>query len=258
MAPVKPTSFTATANRVEKFDGAIVFEWGQPENPEECLHARVFMRPVKGIYKKHMEAGTKPPIHFHRHQYESFEVVGAGDLTCEIDGVQHRVRKGDPAVWIQPYANHVVYGTPGVEQPEIEMIVRSRDNRLMGRKNKEPSEFLLDKMFFENWYGYQEEVYQGKNKFDIIQILSTFDAGDTYMTLPRWVPFRHTVSVAAGIVLGRWIGGLLGYQPFLPEWTSDWQLACERMNRVWTQRRFADMEAQETARIRFSGLGSSN
>jgi hypothetical protein len=78
------------------------------------------------------------------------------------------------------------------------------------------------------------------------------------MTLPRWVPFRRTVSVAAGIVLGRWIGGLLGYQPFLPEWTSDWQLACERMNKVWSQRRFADMEAQETARIRFSGLGSSN
>jgi hypothetical protein len=32
-----------------RFDGAIVFEWGQPENPEEGLHARVFMRPVKGI-----------------------------------------------------------------------------------------------------------------------------------------------------------------------------------------------------------------
>lgn len=51
--------------------------------------------------------------------------MGAGDLTCEIDGVQHRVRKGDPQVWIQSYAKHVIYGTPGVEQPEIELIVQS-------------------------------------------------------------------------------------------------------------------------------------
>jgi hypothetical protein len=63
-----------------------------------------------------MEAGTKPPIHFHRHQYESFEVVGAGDLTCETDGVQHRVRKGDPAVWIQPYCR---YGSTGNGQDSI-------------------------------------------------------------------------------------------------------------------------------------------
>lgn len=72
--------------------------------------------------------------------------MGAGDLTCEIDGVQHRVRKGDPEVWIQSYAKHDIYGTPGVEQPEIELIVQSRDDRLMGRNNKQPSGLLLDRI----------------------------------------------------------------------------------------------------------------
>lgn len=79
-----------------------------------------------------------------------------------------------------------------------------------------------------------------------------FDAGDTYPSLPRWVPFRTTVGVILGVVLGRWIGGLLGYQPFFPEWTSDWQLACNRMERNWTQRRFAVRDAQEKARARLA------
>lgn len=134
------------------------------------------MRPSKGIYKKHLENGTKPPVHFHRHQYESFEVIGAGDFTVEIDGVQHRIRKGDPPAVVPPYRHHVVYGTPGVEQAEVDFILSSKDDRNKDDKKKDADalrqQYLLDRMFFENWYGYQEEVFQGKTKFDFIQILS--------------------------------------------------------------------------------------
>jgi hypothetical protein len=66
-----------------------------------------------------------------------------------------------------------------------------------------------------------------------------FDAGDSYLTLPWWVPFRSTVSLILGVVVGRWIGGLLGYQPFFQEWTTDWDEACRKMETSLCQRRFA-------------------
>lgn len=68
-----------------------------------------------------------------------------------------------------------------------------------------------------------------------------FDAGGTYLSLPWWVPFGRTVSMVLGTVLGRWIGsGVLGYQPFYRKWTSDWELACQKMEASIFQRRFAD------------------
>ena len=67
-----------------------------------------------------------------------------------------------------------------------------------------------------------------------------FDAGGSYMTLPWWVPFRGRVSQLAGIVIGRWLGGIAGYQPFYRKWSDDWQLACEKMETCVFLRRFAD------------------
>lgn len=72
-----------------------------------------------------------------------------------------------------------------------------------------------------------------------------FDAGDTYLTLPWWVPFRCTVAILLGIIVGRWLGGLLGYQPFFPEWTTEWSLACQVMEKTWTQKQYAQRDAQE-------------
>ena len=56
-----------------------------------------------------------------------------------------------------------------------------------------------------------------------------WDSGDSYLSPPSWVPFGKTISKITAIVMGRWIGGLLGYQPYFQKWTSDWSLACERM-----------------------------
>lgn len=72
-----------------------------------------------------------------------------------------------------------------------------------------------------------------------------FDAGGSYLSLPRWVPFSRTVALVLGVVIGRWVGGLLGYQPFYQKWTSDWPLACEKMSRSVFQRRFSDRAHSE-------------
>jgi hypothetical protein len=66
-----------------------------------------------------------------------------------------------------------------------------------------------------------------------------FDAGGSYLSLPTWIPFSRTLARALGIVMGRWVGSLLGYQPYYRQWSTDWGLACERMRSSIFQRRFA-------------------
>jgi hypothetical protein len=78
-----------------------------------------------------------------------------------------------------------------------------------------------------------------------------FDAGDSYLSPPWWIPFRGFVGLWVGIIVGRWIGSLLGYAPFYPEWTTDWQAACDHMEKSWFHRRFVDRNAQEKAKARF-------
>lgn len=39
------------------------------------------------------------------------------------------------------------------------------------------------------------------------------------------------------VVIGRWIGGLLGYKPFFKEYTTDWDFAVAKMKaNFWTRR----------------------
>lgn len=59
------------------------------------------------------------------------------------------------------------------------------------------------------------------------------------MVAPKWVPFRRQLAYYGGIILGRWIGGLLGYQPFYREYTTDWDFAVAKMEGSFFQRRFA-------------------
>lgn len=84
-----------------------------------------------------------------------------------------------------------------------------------------------------------------------------FDAGDTYLSPPWWIPFRSYIGLFLGIVIGRWIGSLLGYAPFYPEWTTDWQAACDQMEKNWFQRRFAKRDAQDKCRRRMEKVNGN-
>jgi hypothetical protein len=50
------------------------------------------------------------------------------------------------------------------------------------------------------------------------------------------MPFRRTVGYWAQIVVGRWLGGLLGYKPFYREYTTDWDYAVAKMKSSFFQR----------------------
>ncbi|KAH6844662.1 hypothetical protein B0I37DRAFT_166577 [Chaetomium sp. MPI-CAGE-AT-0009] len=174
----------------------------------------------------------KPPTHFHPYQEEYITIL-QGALGVELEGVEHLLRPGDAEFVIGRGVNHRLC-FPSGEDSSAEPI------RFYVSGERTATAFSLDLTFFENWYGYQEEVVVQGKKLDMIQLLSVWDAGDSYLTLPWWVPFRSTVSLVMGVVVGRWIGGLLGYQPFHRCWTTDWDLACAKMETSVFQRRFAD------------------
>ncbi|KGO43992.1 Cupin 2, conserved barrel [Penicillium expansum] len=216
MAPCKPRTFTAGQDPLTKFDGAIsVRNLPRPTDRFFLFHG--IMRPSRGIYAKLIATGQKPPTHFHPSQWEFFRVL-RGNLTIEFNG----------ELAVPPYTHHVIYGTPGTEMNEVEFIVSASDPAA-----EEEGATMMDQPFFENWYGYQEDVFQRGEKLDFVQVLSMFEAGGTYLS-PPWP-------------VDRWAAG------FYPEWTTDWEAACELMQQSRFQRRFADPQAQQRAQERFRG-----
>ncbi|RJE27104.1 hypothetical protein PHISCL_00571 [Aspergillus sclerotialis] len=180
----------------------------------------------------------KPPLHFHPFQEEYIQVL-QGQLCVEDD--QHGARILTPAdgeICIKPWVQHRLYppirpGTEGADPvtTPIRFILAGQDTAEV---------FRLDLIFFENWYAYQDETVAKGRGMSLVQVMSMFDAGGSYLSLPQWVPFNRTLAVVLGIIIGRWIGGMLGYQPFYKHWTSDWSLACKKMAQSVFQRRFAD------------------
>lgn len=54
------------------------------------------------------------------------------------------------------------------------------------------------------------------------------------------MPFRRFIGYWGSVILGRWIGGLLGYKPFFREYTTDWDYAVAKMKGSWFQRHLAE------------------
>ena len=43
------------------------------------------------------------------------------------------------------------------------------------------------------------------------------------------------------MIVGRWFGGLLGYQPFYREYTTDWEFAVVKMQSTWFYRKNVEL-----------------
>ncbi|KAI5919048.1 hypothetical protein F4810DRAFT_527633 [Camillea tinctor] len=186
-------------------------------------------------------AALKPPLHFHPWQEEYIEVV-EGRLAVEVEGVERVLAPEDGEVCVKPWAHHRLYSpvTEVKDKAEGEGEGEGDKTRFLLSGQDTDAMFRLDTVFFENWYGYQDRIVVAGEKPNLVQVLSMFDAGGSYLSLPNWVPFGRTLSRVIGIVVGRWIGGLLGYQPFYKKWTNNWDLACRKMEMSIFQRRFAD------------------
>ncbi|KAI1775118.1 hypothetical protein F4818DRAFT_417886 [Hypoxylon cercidicola] len=164
---------------------------------------------------------AKPPLHFHPYQEEYIQVI-EGALIIEVEGGQHILRREDGEFRIAPWAVHRLYTPP-------EETTRSNTVRFVASGGKTREAFGMDLLFFENWYKYQDESMRNGGRIDLIQAMCTFDAGGSYMTPPWYFPCRKTLSRMAGVVIGRWLGALLGYRPFHREWSTDWSSGKAKM-----------------------------
>ncbi|KAI1174403.1 hypothetical protein F4777DRAFT_383957 [Nemania sp. FL0916] len=190
-------------------------------------------------------ASQKPPLHFHPYQEEYVEVL-EGRLAVEVEGVEHVLSPADGEFSLKPWCNHRLYSPV----TDVHEQTKGYDDGWDGEKTvfllsgEDTDEmFRLDTVFFENWYAYQDLIVVNGEKIDLVQVMSMFDAGGSYLSLPTWIPFSRTIARAMGIVVGRWVGGVLGYQPFFKKWTTDWDLACRKMEMSIFHRRFSDRKA---------------
>ncbi|OJI85580.1 hypothetical protein ASPTUDRAFT_145339 [Aspergillus tubingensis CBS 134.48] len=190
---------------------------------------------------------VKPPKHFHPHQEEYIEVL-EGELCVDVGNQQYTLTPQSGRFRIRPWVNHRLYPPliPAQQRSNDDMTSSGGDGiiRFLLSGQDTVKTFKLDLLFFMNWYGYQEETVVVGKSVDIIQVMSMFDAGGSYLSLPEWVPFGSVVAMGMGFTLGRWLGSLIGYQPYHRKWTrsSDWDLACDRMEKTLFQRQFAIRE----------------
>ncbi|KAH8166649.1 hypothetical protein CIB48_g1609 [Xylaria polymorpha] len=214
--------------RVEVLDGAVCARL--LHLPDRSFTIEATLDLVKG----ERFFGQKPPLHFH--VQEEYIECTQGKLGLDLGGTEYVLTAGDGRFDIRPYVDHRSYPLPLSRQDSGVTTVK-----FLLSAEKTEAVFELNPVFFENWYHYQDEVVARGGRVDLVQVFCTFDAGGTYVSFPRWVPFGQTISIALGVVVGRWLGsGLLGYQPFYRKWSTDWDLACRKMETSIFQRRFSD------------------
>lgn len=174
-------------------------------------------------------ASRKAPLHFHPYQEEYVKVL-EGALCVQIQGKARTVQPEDGTIRIPPWANHNIYPPKDGKFEKTKVLLWA---------DQTAETFKLDLIFFTNWYGIQDEILLEGKGVNLLQVMSTFDAGGSYLSLPSWIPFGQYIAMALGVILGRWVGGMIGIQPYYQKWTTDWNTACERMEKSYFQRRFA-------------------
>ncbi|MCJ1383195.1 hypothetical protein MMC17_006308 [Xylographa soralifera] len=107
--------------------------------------------------------GKKPPLHFHPHQEEYMQVL-EGHLCVEVDGKEMVLDPKDGEISVKPWINHRLYPPPDFGGTSIIKFL------LSGQSTMEL--FRLDLTFFENWYGYQDEIVLTGKTMNIIQVMS--------------------------------------------------------------------------------------
>ncbi|KAI8622919.1 hypothetical protein F5Y19DRAFT_30193 [Xylariaceae sp. FL1651] len=225
-SPVSEMTYSELGPVVKVFNDAVIGR--QLSHPDRSFTLEIELDLVKGgdLFNR------KPPTHFH--VQEEYIQALEGKLGLEIEGKEIVLTPKDGIYIIYPFVNHRSYPLSVARQNGGNIV------RFLLSGEKTSRAFELSPVFFENWYKYQNEVVVNGAPISLIQLLSTFDAGGSYLSFPRWVPFGQQISRILGVVVGRWIGGLLGYQPFYQKWTTDWELACKKMETSLTQRRFAN------------------
>ncbi|KAF2868135.1 hypothetical protein BDV95DRAFT_580310 [Massariosphaeria phaeospora] len=202
--PPRPKTVTAGQDPVVVFDGAM----SSKRLPHE---SRIFnLELTFDDHHPHLlkTREQEPPEHFHYFQDEFIQVL-EGSVIHPFGKERLLLTPADGEVCIPPYVrNNLIPGPLSEDQ---------KTTRFLLSGPAADSNYMLDLIFYENYYRYLDQAVSGNESIDLIQVLSMFDAGASGLCLPWWIPFNMTISRVLGIVVGRWLGGLLSYQPYYKE-----------------------------------------
>ncbi|KAJ5658155.1 uncharacterized protein N7484_001804 [Penicillium longicatenatum] len=239
-----PITISAGQNPLVQFDGKIQTQFLEPP-PGTAFQ---IMQTYKALKKEDRSGAYRgPPPHFHVHQTERFKVL-KGRIGVEINEEVRILRPGDE-VAVCPAGNihRFFVDTGDVSLTDQEKKDWDGESILMVNATDSGKDFVLDRIFLENWYGIRVDSFKFGNKIDFIQQCCTFDGGDHYLPFPSNLPnfiskpwsvwIRTFLGYWITILVGRWVGGLLGYQPYYREYTTDWELAVAKMSQTWFYRK---------------------
>lgn len=86
-----------------------------------------------------------------------------GSLTVEADGVETTITKESGVFTVKPWTNHRLYPPPVSDEPTTKFILSGTDSE---------ESYKLDGVFFQNWYGYQDQVVLLGESIDLLQVMS--------------------------------------------------------------------------------------
>ncbi|KAL8792096.1 MAG: hypothetical protein Q9195_005271 [Heterodermia aff. obscurata] len=236
MAPFVPYHTSAGQSTITNFGGVLITEFLEPP-PGRCfLFRQTYKHDLTGTIppnlRKLLDGPNRPQgplLHFHQFQTEYFRVE-AGLMGIEVNGATRSVTRDDGEISVKAGSIHRFFIHP--DSPGDMTVYLSASDAGM--------DYQLDRIFFENWYGYWHDALLHDGGLSLLQYLAIQDGGDAYTPAPAWVPFRRTVGYWTCVILGRWIGGLLGYKPFFKEYTTDWDYAVMKMKGSFFQRHLVE------------------
>ncbi|GAA5825277.1 hypothetical protein JCM11251_006915 [Rhodosporidiobolus azoricus] len=176
------------------FGGAMVL-WSE-ETPEGRFVSRHLFKGDSPHTNKGKESIATPPLHYHIYQTETLEVL-SGKMCYILSGKEDVAKKGDKIVL-----------PPGPENAHTFWRSTEDDEDLMmaATVSGGPNEGFCDE-FISNFYGYLSSVTMAGQSPSLFQMLHFLDDADVVLADP---PFG--LGRVLNVVLGRWLGSLLGYK----------------------------------------------
>ncbi|KAJ2990549.1 hypothetical protein NUW58_g2893 [Xylaria curta] len=231
--PFVPYHVSSGQDKLIKFGGLLTTEFLEPPPGRSFMFRQTYRHnldgPVPDNLQRLIDAGLKPtgpPLHIHRFQTEYSRVESGIMGIVDDKGHHHKVYPEDGEFIIPAGSLHRFHIHP--DSPGEMTVCFSASDAGM--------DYQLDRVFFENWYGYWHDSLLHDGGMGLIQYLAIIDGGDMQAVPPAWVPFRKFVGYWGTVIIGRWIGGILGYKPYFREYTTDWDYAMAKLKTSRFQR----------------------
>jgi hypothetical protein len=107
-----------------------------------------------------------PLLHFHQFQTEYFRVE-SGVMGIELNGVHKTIYPEDGEISVKAGSVHRFYIHPDSPK-EMTVYLSASDSGM---------DYQLDRIFFENWYGYWHDALLHEGKLNFIQYLAVSVSG---------------------------------------------------------------------------------